>query len=114
MIPRPPRSTLFPYTTLFRSLWSTVVIQLHSPDSVFGTAWTPATVVAMGSPLRSLVEALQVRDQVGDLLRREAEIEHQRPGLACRGILEPLAEVARVALVHGPGDGVPAAEVSQV
>src|SRR5687768_18080199 len=25
MIPRPPRSTLFPYTTLFRSLLSTVV-----------------------------------------------------------------------------------------
>src|SRR5256884_7675565 len=24
MIRRPPRSTLFPYTTLFRSLWSTV------------------------------------------------------------------------------------------
>src|SRR5438445_13875427 len=23
MIPRPPRSTLFPYTTLFRSRWST-------------------------------------------------------------------------------------------
>src|SRR5436853_5584638 len=23
MIPRPPRSTLFPYTTLFRSVWKT-------------------------------------------------------------------------------------------
>src|SRR2546429_3887639 len=28
MIRRPPRSTLFPYTTLFRSIWSTVQKEL--------------------------------------------------------------------------------------
>src|SRR3712207_8724116 len=31
MIRRPPRSTLFPYTTLFRSLWA----QAGLPDGVF-------------------------------------------------------------------------------
>src|SRR5712664_4764863 len=34
MIRRPPRSTLFPYTTLFRSGWATA----HS-----GTRWAPTT-----------------------------------------------------------------------
>src|SRR5438132_10001598 len=49
MIRRPPRSTLFPYTTLFRSFWlgrewlrtlaaggdlSTVLRLVHSPDAV--------------------------------------------------------------------------------
>src|SRR5438067_9586642 len=30
MIPRPPRSTLFPYTTLFRSVsWSCLTLRLH-------------------------------------------------------------------------------------
>src|ERR1039457_2279029 len=34
MIRRPPRSTLFPYTTLFRSIWDPVTITgLFSPDS---------------------------------------------------------------------------------
>src|SRR2546430_9733396 len=32
MIRRPPRSTLFPYTTLFRSLWLTSVV-------IFVVAW---------------------------------------------------------------------------
>src|SRR5205085_6375127 len=36
MIPRPPRSTLFPYTTLFRSL-----LQCSSP--AFRGAWSPGS-----------------------------------------------------------------------
>src|SRR5437762_14370999 len=35
MIRRPPRSTLFPYTTLFRSSWERVH---HSADTVFQSA----------------------------------------------------------------------------
>src|SRR3989441_6647737 len=35
MIRRPPRSTLFPYTTLFRSLWSV----LGNQSSVFEAPW---------------------------------------------------------------------------
>src|SRR2546430_9016776 len=31
MIRRPPRSTLFPYTTLFRSLFPTLISQSHIP-----------------------------------------------------------------------------------
>src|SRR5256885_12367691 len=35
MIPRPPRSTLFPYTTLFRSDFSVRVFQLAAASSLF-------------------------------------------------------------------------------
>src|SRR5947208_14850210 len=33
MIPRPPISTLFPYTTLFRSLFNTHCSHCHSPNA---------------------------------------------------------------------------------
>src|SRR2546427_1180225 len=41
MIRRPPRSTLFPYTTLFRSLWvfdlpDVVVIAAHATEQAVG------------------------------------------------------------------------------
>src|SRR5690349_23646645 len=40
MLPRPPRSTLFPYTTLFRSLnWIKLLIQRYreSPELTWGS-----------------------------------------------------------------------------
>src|SRR2546430_3552701 len=42
MIRRPPRSTLFPYTTLFRSLFvfALQLQALHPPDAEFGAGWT--------------------------------------------------------------------------
>src|SRR3712207_7501026 len=52
MIRRPPRSTLFPYTTLFRSLVlvpALVALALVSRDvvpAVFGEQWAPTTTVA--------------------------------------------------------------------
>src|SRR5438128_12176210 len=41
MIPRPPRSTLFPYTTLFRSIDSTVdIFTFYVPHRhVYGEQW---------------------------------------------------------------------------
>src|SRR3712207_8357798 len=36
MMPRPPRSTLFPYTTLFRSLGWDPDAQFVVPDGVYG------------------------------------------------------------------------------
>src|SRR5438477_6125032 len=36
MIRRPPRSTLFPYTTLFRSRWCLAARSPSSPRSIFG------------------------------------------------------------------------------
>src|SRR5256885_6433633 len=44
MIRRPPRSTLFPYTTLFRSCTAT------TPGSRFGGKWPPAPIRGSAKP----------------------------------------------------------------
>src|SRR3712207_8110387 len=82
MIRRPPRSTLFPYTTLFRS----------------NDSWSPLGVVAAraayehGDPwLASLVERLdQQRTLLGELLRSEEHTSElqSRQYLVCRLLLE--------------------------
>src|SRR2546430_4707962 len=51
MIRRPPRSTLFPYTTLFRSLWR---------------QWPHTILVAAGDPV-GLPEGQQGNSEVGHL-----------------------------------------------
>src|SRR2546426_11850330 len=48
MIRRPPRSTLFPYTTLFRS--NVTVVPLDDSDSVPGTATPPFVNVTAPDP----------------------------------------------------------------
>src|SRR5256885_9534700 len=46
MIRRPPRSTLFPYTTLFRSVrYITITSRHHDGFSMFKTAQTPYNIV---------------------------------------------------------------------
>src|SRR3712207_7445772 len=48
MIRRPPRSTLFPYTTLFRSI-SAVCILYHLPDGTLASGTVPhASRLALG------------------------------------------------------------------
>src|SRR5437588_7204850 len=46
MIRRPPRSTLFPYTTLFRS-WITA--RSHKNCSITPTTWRPGSRTSTGS-----------------------------------------------------------------
>src|SRR3712207_9571077 len=40
MIRRPPRSTLFPYTTLFRSIWQTVWLERVPETRIARVQWT--------------------------------------------------------------------------
>src|SRR3712207_6115056 len=69
MIRRPPRSTLFPYTTLFRSL------RLHPHGSARG--WLPAGVArAQGQPTR---RARQGRSLGADAARRGQQPSHLAP-----------------------------------
>src|SRR2546426_5842787 len=80
MIRRPPRSTLFPYTTLFRSDVVVVGARSHETD----------VAVRVGVPRR---ERLHVADQVGLGERRPRSEEHtselQSPcNLVCRLLLE--------------------------
>src|SRR2546430_11623082 len=60
MIRRPPRSTLFPYTTLFRSLddngdWR------ETPD--YGAVWVPRTVATGWAPYRSEEHTSELQSQ---------------------------------------------------
>src|SRR5690348_17638755 len=88
MIPRPPRSTLFPYTTLFRS---TLVAEIVSGQ----------LARALGLPVPELVTVLvdaglaagEPDQEVQDLLRASRSEEHtselQSPvHLVCRLLLE--------------------------
>src|SRR2546429_4220384 len=75
MIRRPPRSTLFPYTTLFRSAasatWNTLLV-----------AWVAALVVMRGrlSPRRDWAWALRSEEHTSEL--------QSRLHLVCRLLLE--------------------------
>src|SRR2546430_4661183 len=89
MIRRPPRSTLFPYTTLFRSLLETV-------RKTAGRIFIPFTV---GGGIRSLDEAADVFDAGADKIsinsaaladrseEHTSELQSQS-NLVCRLLLE--------------------------
>src|SRR2546430_5933920 len=57
MIRRPPRSTLFPYTTLFRSLWARLRYRFVGPEG----NRTVAVVGEPGNPLVAYVGAASDR-----------------------------------------------------
>src|SRR5258708_11838398 len=80
MIRRPPRSTLFPYTTLFRSL-GRVAVQEHLDVQPLGQG---------AHALRHVAVAAQL-ERRGDVVRRSEEhtSELQSPDhLVCRLLLE--------------------------
>src|SRR5256885_3647133 len=72
MIRRPPRSTLFPYTTLFRSV--EVVARLEEDDGVVGAPAGPEEGLAD----RFLAEELGERQIERRLLRLAPEDEEDR------------------------------------
>src|SRR5690349_22787490 len=79
MILRPPRSTLFPYTTLFRSLWRFT----KSPAK-------PATVRRNSRRQRSTPRAVRRFANSAELVRSEehtSELQSRRD-LVCRLLLE--------------------------
>src|SRR5690349_24157021 len=84
MIPRPPRSTLFPYTTLFRSSRSNSAVYWTNADPPAGDVCTIA--VAFRIP------GSGARTKVSGVCRRRSE-EHtselqSRRDLVCRLLLE--------------------------
>src|SRR3712207_8920941 len=71
MIRRPPRSTLFPYTTLFRSsgIWQTVWLERRPATAIASVHWR-ADVVAWSIDLDLRVEGERRRGmRVGLVLR---------------------------------------------
>src|SRR3712207_7652725 len=98
MIRRPPRSTLFPYTTLFRSLeehvhvgeLSVAALEMRVPDKA------PDRRVAPRVAARSVVHRAHV---VGDERSEEHTSELQsRQYLVCRLLLEKKKEPAQAAI----------------
>src|SRR5262249_61405820 len=74
MIRRPPRSTLFPYTTLFRSVRSSVV------DSVLAAPWSWVPVTMTRSPIFQPVTGSRSEEHTTEL--------QSLTNLVCRLLLE--------------------------
>src|SRR3712207_6956746 len=88
MIRRPPRSTLFPYTTLFRSEHE----QAARSDAVYDGFFVvgPDGHVARRYPAADAAAFERVTDLVGDLPRSEEHTSElqSRQYLVCRLLLE--------------------------
>src|SRR2546427_911079 len=84
MIRRPPRSTLFPYTTLFRSC---AVKARRAVSSAAPAGRTNPALVSLTAPVRALLTV------AGDELRKDRSEEHtselqSQSNLVCRLLLE--------------------------
>src|SRR3712207_7392512 len=80
MIRRPPRSTLFPYTTLFRSAHRQR--ELHQPGSARGPRQHAVEQVRRGVPRQALLRRLRGRSE-----EHTSELQ-SRQYLVCRLLLE--------------------------
>src|SRR5438132_7932678 len=93
MLPRPPRSTLFPYTTLFRSIYgAATLLEAEQALESFAQAWD--------EKYRSEEHTSELQshsDLVCRLLLEKKKNELRQPDLArgCLRLREPTAEVAR-------------------
>src|SRR3712207_7818797 len=89
MIRRPPRSTLFPYTTLFRSMVAAREAFLAAGHYAPLTA-TLVTAVAEGVPAREPGAVLDLGAGTGRQLRSEEHTSElqSRQYLVCRLLLE--------------------------
>src|SRR3712207_8543985 len=94
MIRRPPRSTLFPYTTLFRS-WAVLLAHLTGrSDIVFGAtvAGRPAAFMDAGDMVGMFINTIpvRVRCERQDTFRSEEHTSElqSRQYLVCRLLLD--------------------------
>src|SRR2546426_9328320 len=80
MIRRPPRSTLFPYTTLFRSL-AVAVIERHAPELDVASQGNRLDGVRAILDLRLRVEdlgdAVRARHGLGEIGRQLGQAAHR-------------------------------------
>src|SRR3954465_8839835 len=81
MIRRPPRSTLFPYTRLFRSPWVPALRGELLADFGFFATGEPVTAALHGGRELLEIHLEGVEDVVGIVLRAEADLTLARPRL---------------------------------
>src|SRR3712207_9230064 len=96
MIRRPPRSTLFPYTTLFRSWPDLCLIQIASNDEA--AAIDPKADIDLSSLLSLLVENEEVL-KVFHAGGQDLEIIHNLTGKVPHPLFD--TQIAAMALGHG-------------
>src|SRR2546427_8673408 len=92
MIRRPPRSTLFPYTTLFRSLESTLALKRKTASSSVGTLPPDHVTERIVEPLSPIPERAQPGAGSKESIAKRSE-EHtselqSQSNLVCRLLLE--------------------------
>src|SRR2546430_8854396 len=78
MIRRPPRSTLFPYTTLFRSVF---------PDFVDGGGWT-TQIMLINPGSNAISGSLRFEDPAGSRSEEHTSELQSQSNLVCRLLLE--------------------------
>src|SRR5256885_9203949 len=89
MIRRPPRSTLFPYTTLFRSGIVKSVVSPVPPASIKSGEEVTYQLVVKNHSASTTVTNVRVRDSLQSLRSEEHTSELQSPcNLVCRLLLE--------------------------
>src|SRR2546426_4878102 len=92
MIRRPPRSTLFPYTTLFRSEGSKIKLKDYDPgytDKQNDRAFAETALQTLSDELSELQELLAAAQHQSLLRSEEHTSELQSPcNLVCRLLLE--------------------------
>src|SRR2546430_17538534 len=103
MIRRPPRSTLFPYTTLFRSVYPSLVFRLL-PAGLLGlvaASFAAATMASVASTLNSTSALITM-----DIIRRIAPMLSDRKvvriGRLCTAVLLLVAMLWAPQLEHFP------------
>src|SRR3989442_10536387 len=93
MIRRPPRSTLFPYTTLFRSRRAHVFAEFLHVGELALEVLVEDSAEALRELLRAVEREMAALDVVAEALGVERSEEHtselqSRPHLVCRLLLE--------------------------
>src|SRR3712207_8067958 len=97
MIRRPPRSTLFPYTTLFRSVYCDPAIELHVRATGRGRGHgcgfdAPKSGALLLAALTSLAQALRSEEHTSELQSRQY--------LVCRLLLEKKKQKLKMITQH--------------
>src|SRR3989442_9892867 len=82
MIRRPPRSTLFPYTTLFRS------ITYRHASNAWARCGAAATIATLASPVRITPKRWRRATRAPDRSEEHTSELQSRPHLVCRLLLE--------------------------
>src|SRR5258707_9740462 len=90
MIRRPPRSTLFPYTTLFRSPVHTVILRDKGLKALFGDTWARIYATDLGGSYTVQVRGIDPGPGVAEQRRSEEHTSElqSRQYLVCRLLLD--------------------------